>query len=72
MRDYKYVTKYLNYIQYLIPKEIFTKELHEAIEKYNNRVFMENTSLYGEFTWTFAEREAFLEMLNNENTIILR
>lgn len=65
MRDYRYITETLNFIVYLIPAEIYTPDLGKALEKYRYKELRE-------FTWTFAEREAFIEMMNNENTIILR
>lgn len=66
MREYKYKAETLNFIVYLVPEEIRSVDLDMALEKYRTK------DLFGEFTWTFAEREAFVEMLNNENTIILR
>ena len=69
MRDYKYKSVYLNYTGYLVPIEICTLELERAICAYKTKGENMPTD---EFTWTFAEREAFTEMLANENTIILR
>jgi len=65
MREYEYLTEMLNLTIYLIPREIYTRDLGTAIHKYRYKEI-------NQFTWTFAEREAFTEMLANENTIILR
>jgi hypothetical protein len=66
MREYKYRAETLNFTVYLVPDEIRSLDLDAALQKYRTKDFLNG------FTWTFAEKEAFLEMLNNENTIILR